>query len=110
MHSRGICHRDIKPHNLLCNSKTHVLKICDFGTSKQLMSGKPSIAYICSRFYRAPELVFGCTEYSCAIDVWSAGCVFAELMHGSPIFAGATSAAQKVEIIKVSIATITMQL
>lgn len=46
------------------------------------MPGEPNIAYICSRYYRAPELIFGATEYTTAIDMWSAGCVFGELLLG----------------------------
>lgn len=44
--------------------------------------GEPNISYICSRYYRAPELIFGATEYNTAIDIWSAGCVLAELLLG----------------------------
>jgi len=64
LHSVGICHRDIKPQNLLVDSATHVLKLCDFGSAKALLPGEPSVAYICSRYYRAPELIFGATEYT----------------------------------------------
>lgn len=46
------------------------------------VKGEPNISYICSRYYRAPELIFGATEYTTAIDIWSAGCVLAELMLG----------------------------
>lgn len=46
------------------------------------MPGEPNISYICSRYYRAPELIFGATEYTTAIDMWSAGCVMAELLLG----------------------------
>lgn len=46
------------------------------------MPGEPNISYICSRYYRAPELIFGATEYTTAIDIWSAGCVMAELLLG----------------------------
>ena len=59
------------------------------------------MAYICSRYYRAPELIFGSTDYTTAIDVWSAGCVLAELLTGSPIFPGSSGVDQLVEIIKV---------
>jgi serine/threonine protein kinase len=52
-----------------------LLKLCDFGSAKKILKGKPNIAYICSRYYRAPELIFGATEYGPAIDVWSAGMV-----------------------------------
>ena len=69
----GICHRDIKPQNILVNPNTHVLKICDFGSAKRLVAGEPNVAYICSRYYRAPELIFGATEYTTAIDMWSIG-------------------------------------
>ncbi|CAN4097373.1 unnamed protein product [Withania somnifera] len=97
----GVCHRDIKPQNLLVNPHTHQLKICDFGSAKMLVPGAPNVAYICSRYYRAPELIFGATEYTTAIDMWSAGCVFAELFLGQPLFPGESGVDQLVEIIKV---------
>ena len=64
IHSLGVCHRDIKPQNLLVNRETHTLKLCDFGSAKQLINGEPSVPYICSRYYRAPELIFGNQDYS----------------------------------------------
>ncbi|KAH6767431.1 shaggy-like protein kinase 32 [Perilla frutescens var. hirtella] len=97
----GVCHRDIKPQNLLVNPQTHQLKICDFGSAKMLVPGEPNISYICSRYYRAPELIFGATEYTTAIDMWSVGCVMAELLMGQPLFPGESSVDQLVEIIKV---------
>jgi len=66
-----------------------------------LIQGEPNIAYICSRYYRAPELIFGYTNYNCSIDVWSVGCVIAELMLGRPIFPGESGVDQLVEIIKI---------
>lgn len=101
IHSIGICHRDIKPQNLLLNPTTGVLKLCDFGSAKMLVKGEPNVSYICSRYYRAPELIFGSTTYTCAIDVWSAGCVLAELILGQPLFPGESGVDQLVEIIKV---------
>ena len=101
IHGMGICHRDIKPQNLLVDPGRHVLKLCDFGSAKALVRGEPNVAYICSRYYRAPELIFGSTDYTTAIDVWSAGCVLAELLIGSPIFPGSSGVDQLVEIIKV---------
>jgi serine/threonine protein kinase len=71
----GICHRDIKPHNILVDTNSNKLVMCDFGSAKKLIKGEPNIAYICSRCYRAPELIFGATEYTTQIDMWSAGCV-----------------------------------
>ena len=68
---------------------------------QHLVRGEPNVSYICSRYYRAPELIFGATDYTTNIDVWSAGCVFAELMLGQPIFPGDSGVDQLVEIIKV---------
>ena len=53
-----------------------------------MIEGEMNVAYICSRYYRAPELIFGATEYSFSIDVWSVGCVIAELILGQPLFPG----------------------
>jgi serine/threonine protein kinase len=100
-HAVGICHRDIKPQNLLVDGRTHSLKLCDFGSAKRLVKGEPNVAYICSRYYRAPELIFGATDYSTIIDIWSAACVTAELILGQPIFPGESGVDQLVEIIKV---------
>ncbi|XP_008803034.1 shaggy-related protein kinase epsilon-like isoform X1 [Phoenix dactylifera] len=97
----GVCHRDIKPQNLLVNPHTHQLKVCDFGSAKKLVPGEPNISYICSRYYRAPELIFGATEYTTAIDMWSVGCVLAEFLLGQPLFPGESGVDQLVEIIKV---------
>ncbi|XP_076310969.1 glycogen synthase kinase-3 beta-like isoform X2 [Tachypleus tridentatus] len=101
IHSLGICHRDIKPQNLLLDPESGVLKLCDFGSAKHLIRGEPNVSYICSRYYRAPELIFGATDYTTMIDVWSAGCVLAELLLGQPIFPGDSGVDQLVEIIKV---------
>lgn len=102
MHSvAGVCHRDLKPQNVLVDPVTHLVKICDFGSAKVLVAGEANISYICSRFYRAPELIFGATEYTTSIDIWSAGCVLAELLLGQPLFPGENAVGQLVEIIKV---------
>lgn len=101
IHLQGICHRDIKPQNLLINSESGVLKLCDFGSAKILNPDEPNVSYICSRYYRAPELIFGSTNYTTKIDVWSAGCVMAELILGQPLFPGESGVDQLVEIIKI---------
>ncbi|CAN0233297.1 unnamed protein product, partial [Discosporangium mesarthrocarpum] len=101
IHALGICHRDIKPQNLLLDPQTHILKLCDFGSAKVLVRGEPNVSYICSRYYRAPELIFGSTDYTCSIDTWSLGCVAAELLLGEPLFPGDSGVDQLVEIIKV---------
>ena len=101
LHGVGVCHRDIKPQNLLCNPATGELRVCDFGSAKLLRAGEPNVSYICSRFYRAPELIFGATDYTGAIDVWAMACVMAELYLGRPLFAGDTSTNQLLEIMRV---------
>ncbi|CAG9336048.1 unnamed protein product [Blepharisma stoltei] len=101
IHQLGICHRDIKPQNILIDTNTHILKICDFGSAKKLIKGEPNVSYICSRYYRAPELIFGSTDYTGVIDVWSTGCVIAEMLLGQPIFPGESGVDQLVEIIKI---------
>nr|VDD54149.1 unnamed protein product [Brassica oleracea] len=94
-----ICERKMKSGNLIeVNLYTHQVKLCDFGSAK--VKGEPNISYICSRYYRASELIFGVTEYTTAIDIWSAGCVLAELLLGQPLFPGESGVDQLVEIIK----------
>lgn len=99
--SVNVCHRDIKPHNVLVNEATGSLKLCDFGSAKKLSAAEPNVAYICSRYYRAPELIFGNQYYTTSVDVWSVGCIFAEMMLGEPIFRGENSAGQLHEIVKI---------
>lgn len=97
----NVCHRDIKPHNLLVDSASGVLKICDFGSAKMLSPSESNVAYICSRYYRAPELIFGSTFYTTAIDIWSVGCIFGEMLIGEPMFKGDNSMGQLIEIMKI---------
>ena len=101
IHALGVCHRDIKPQNLLIDPAQGILKLCDFGSAKVLVPGEPNVAYICSRYYRAPELIFGATNYTSSIDIWSTGCVMAEMLLGQPLFPGESGIDQLVEIIKV---------
>ncbi|KAJ7165343.1 kinase-like domain-containing protein [Mycena filopes] len=101
IHSLGICHRDIKPHNLLLDPATGIVKLCDFGSAKFVAVEEPSPSYIASRYYRAPELIFGSINYTISIDMWSAGCVAAELLLGQPPFPSETGIDQLVEIFKI---------
>jgi len=100
-HQRQICHRDIKPQNLLVDPDSHTVKLCDFGSAKKLNGNEPNVSYISSRYYRAPELIFESQFYKTSIDLWSLGCVVAELFLGAPLFQGEQSVDQLVEIIKV---------
>ena len=70
IHSQGICHRDIKPQNLLLDPASGILKLCDFGSAKILVENEPNVSYICSRYYRAPELIFGATNYTTKIGTF----------------------------------------
>jgi serine/threonine protein kinase len=101
LHSQGITHRDLKPQNMLVDKNTGELKICDLGSAKRLLPNEPSVSYIASRYYRAPELMFDCVLYTNAIDIWAAGCCIAEmLMSGMPLFVGDSSFGQLQAIAK----------
>lgn len=94
-----ITHRDIKPENILVDTETGLLRICDFGSAKELVPNEKSVSYIASRYYRAPELIMGCEFYTTAIDIWAAGCVIAEILTcGIPLFAAHESSKQLEEI------------
>ncbi|EPR57134.1 putative cell-cycle-associated protein kinase GSK [Toxoplasma gondii RUB] len=88
LHRRAVAHRDLKPENVLIKDYGGQIlaRICDFGSSKTLTNqGCPSMPYICSRWYRAPELLLGSTNYTVAVDLWSLGCVLAELILLRPL-------------------------
>jgi len=88
LHKYWVLHRDLKPNNLLM-SKDGILKIADFGFARQFGSPNPRYTHeVVTRWYRAPELLFGATQYGPSIDIWSVGCIFAELMMKTPYFAG----------------------
>jgi len=87
VHSANVLHRDLKPSNLLLNANCD-LKICDFGLARTSSEKEYMTEYVVTRWYRAPELLLSCTEYTTAIDVWSVGCIFAELLGRKPLFPG----------------------
>ncbi|KAF7294409.1 MAP kinase [Mycena kentingensis (nom. inval.)] len=87
IHSSGVVHRDLKPGNLLVNSNCE-LKLCDFGLSRGFENASHLTEYVATRWYRAPEIMLGFREYGTAIDVWSIGCILAELLSSQPIFKG----------------------
>ena len=105
IHSANVLHRDLKPSNLLLNANCD-LKICDFGLARvdgaanarrdvDAADAEPGDSvstfmteYVVTRWYRAPELLLSCAEYTSAIDVWSVGCIFAELLGRKPLFPG----------------------
>ncbi|XP_010677923.1 cyclin-dependent kinase G-2 isoform X2 [Beta vulgaris subsp. vulgaris] len=90
LHDNWVLHRDLKTSNLLLNNKGE-LKICDFGMSRQYGSPlKPYTALVVTLWYRAPELLLGAKGYSTALDMWSVGCIMAELLTNKPLFDGKT--------------------
>eukprot|EP00123_Amoebidium_parasiticum_P022747 comp9415_c0_seq1/m.4462 comp9415_c0_seq1/g.4462 ORF comp9415_c0_seq1/g.4462 comp9415_c0_seq1/m.4462 type:complete len:381 (-) comp9415_c0_seq1:19-1161(-) len=89
IHSANVLHRDLKPSNILLNTNCD-LKICDFGLARVSNSVAPDIytEYVATRWYRAPEIMLNSRAYSRSIDVWSVGCILAEMLGGRPLFPG----------------------
>ena len=88
IHNKFILHRDLKPSNCLIFDDNS-LKISDFGLSREYGSLYRQLSYqACTIWYRSPELLFGANNYSIGLDIWSVGCIFAELLLRTPIFNG----------------------
>ncbi|KAK3026224.1 hypothetical protein RJ639_040509 [Escallonia herrerae] len=100
-HSRGVIHRDIKSSNILVNNEG-ILKIADFGLATYLnpRNKQPLTSRVVTLWYRPPELLLGSTNYGASVDMWSVGCVFAELFIGRPILKGRTEVEQLHKIFK----------
>ncbi|KAM3912413.1 cyclin-dependent kinase 20 [Leptodactylus fuscus] len=88
-HENSIMHRDLKPANLLISS-TGLLKIADFGLARVFSNdrGRLYSHQVATRWYRAPELLYGARKYDEGVDLWAVGCIFGELLNGSPLFPG----------------------
>jgi len=106
MHTGEVIHRDIKPSNLLLNSDC-LVKVADFGLARSCSdlgagdSGPVMTDYVATRWYRAPEILLGSTEYTKAVDIWSVGCILGELISGKPLFPGTSTMNQLDRIIEV---------
>ena len=100
MHSKNICHRDLKPDNVLLYEDSSV-RLCDFGSSKKMGESECNFPHIVSRYYRAPELSLCHTDYNTNIDIWAAGCILVELITLEPLFPGKTQGLQVLEIMAI---------
>jgi len=89
IHSAGVIHRDLKPENILINGSNCKLKITDFGLARGVFKEMVQLTeYVVTRWYRAPEVMCSARQYDEKVDVWSVGCIFAELLLGKPLFPG----------------------
>jgi len=99
-HSKKVLHRDLKPQNLLIN-RNGELKLADFGLARAF--GIPVRSYtheVVTLWYRAPDILMGSRKYSTSIDIWSVGCIFAEMLNGRPLFPGSNESDQLMRIFK----------
>ncbi|CAK4077881.1 unnamed protein product [Aphanomyces euteiches] len=87
IHSANVIHRDLKPSNILVNANCE-LKVCDFGLARGVVDNLELTEYVVTRWYRAPEIMLGCMKYTRTVDVWSLGCIFAEMLSRKPLFPG----------------------
>lgn len=104
IHAQCVIHRDLKPSNLLF-TREGVLRIGDFGLARihALSECDPTYSHeVATRWYRSPELLFGARKYGGAVDLWAVGCIFFELLHGAPLFAGQNDIDQLHRVLKVT--------
>ncbi|XP_047335187.1 cell division control protein 2 homolog C-like [Impatiens glandulifera] len=100
-HSHGVLHRDLKPQNLLIDKEKGILKIADLGLGRAFTVPLKSYTHeIVTLWYRAPEVLLGSTHYSTAVDMWSVGCIFAEMARRQALFPGDSEYQQLLHIFR----------
>jgi len=100
-HERRVLHRDLKPQNLLINKYKTELKLADFGLARSFgIPVRNKSHEVVTLWYRAPDVLMGSSKYSSSIDIWSAGCIFAEMATGKPLFPGKNNNDQLLQIFK----------
>ncbi|KAH6809093.1 cyclin-dependent kinase B1 [Perilla frutescens var. frutescens] len=100
-HSHGVLHRDLKPQNLLLDKEKGILKIADLGLGRAFTVPLKSYTHeIVTLWYRAPEVLLGSTHYSTGVDMWSVGCIFAEMVRRQALFPGDSEFQQLLHIFK----------
>ena len=100
-HSNGVMHRDLKPQNILV-TRDGGLKIADFGLARHFTpTSKPLTIDVITRWYRAPEILLGCNTYNSSVDIWSVGCIVAEMFTKKPLFPGESEIDQLHKIFKI---------
>ena len=101
LHKHGVMHRDLKPQNLLVDKAQNVLKIADLGLGRAFSVPVKSYTHeIVTLWYRAPEVLLGGSHYSTPVDIWSVGCIFAEMARKQPLFPGDSELQQLLHIFK----------
>jgi len=99
-HRNRVLHRDLKPQNILISNNGE-LKLADFGLARAFgLPGKAWTNEVITLWYRPPEILLGCDTYATSVDIWSIGCIFAELINGKPLFRGDSQISQLLEIFK----------
>lgn len=100
-HSHGVMHRDLKPQNLLVDKEKGLLKIADLGLGRAFTVPLKSYTHeIVTLWYRAPEVLLGASHYSTPVDIWSVGCIFAEMSRKQPLFPGDSELQQLLHIFR----------
>lgn len=94
MHSANVIHRDVKPSNILIN-RDCLVKLADFSLARSIVFDENNLAnlsdYVAARWYRAPEILLGSSKYDYSVDMWSVGCILAELYLCRPLFPGSST-------------------